>query len=122
MPTIKSMVWIAVIRTVVAGIIGKLLDSAIGMQIATFLADFGIPLPLDIIIETVSVFFLGLVIFITNWLGPKFAIINKIMSLGLSRTGPAYVPNNADAVTNVAVAGGNDRTVVVDVPPPGPNE
>lgn len=116
------MVWIAVIRTVVAGIIGKLLDTAVGMQISEGIASIGIPLPLDIITETVSVFFLGLVIFIANWLGPRFAWINKIMSLGLSRTGPAYVPNNADAVTNVAVPGGTDRTVVVDTPPPGPND
>lgn len=119
---IKSMVWIAVIRTMVQSLLALGLATAVGTQIVDGLQSIGIPFNETVIVETVAVFLLGLVVLVVNWLGPKFAWINKVMSLGLSRTSPAYVPNDADAVVSTAHANNTDSVkVIVDTPPPGPN-
>ena len=120
----KSMVWTAVVRSLVQRGLEILLASTIGVQIVNFLAAIGLDFQSvrDQVITGVSVFLFGVIVAAVNWLGPKFAWINKFVSLGLSRTAPAYVPNDADAVVAVANKTGTDRVEVVDVPPPGPND
>lgn len=121
----KSMVWTAVVRSLVQRGLEILLASAIGMQIVNFLSSLGFDwndATRDTVVQWVSVFLFGVIVAIVNALGPKFAWINKFVSLGLSRTSPAYVPNDADAVVSVANKTETDTVTVVDVPPPGPND
>lgn len=117
-----NMAWTAVVRTLVQGTIGMLLGSSIGQQIVEWLDGAGLPLNVDTITNVVTLFLIGLVVLLVNTFGPKFAWINQIISLGMSRTGPAYVPNTADTVVLEANAGSEDTITPVDTPPPGPNE
>lgn len=116
-----NMAWTAVVRTLVQGTIGMLLGSSIGQQIVEWLGGLGMNVNVDTITNAVTLFLIGLVVLAVNTFGPKFAWINQIVSLGMSRTGPAYVPNDADAVVSKANAAADDTITKVDVPPPGPN-
>lgn len=120
----KSMVWTAVVRSLVQRGLEILLASTLGVQIVNLLAAIGLDFESvrEQVITGVSVFLFGVIVAIVNALGPKFAWINKFVSLGLSRTAPAYVPNDADAVVSVANKNTNDTVAVVDTPPPGPND
>jgi hypothetical protein len=116
------MAWTAVVRTIVQGVIGMFLASNVGVAIVNWVENLGLTINVETITNAVTLFLIGLVVFIVNTFGPKFAWINKIVSLGLSRTGPAYVPNEADAVVSVANKTDVDVIKPVDVPPPGPND
>lgn len=118
---VKNMALIAVVRTLVQRLIALALTSVVGVAILDFLQDAGVTLNEAVIVEAITLFVMGLVVWVVNTLGPKFSWINKIISLGLSRTGPAYVPNDADAVVSVASPTGTDTVRAVDAPPPGPN-
>jgi hypothetical protein len=98
------------------------LASNVGVAIVNWVENLGLTINVETITNAVTLFLIGLVVFIVNTFGPKFAWINKIVSLGLSRTGPAYVPNEADAVVSVANKTDVDVIKPVDVPPPGPND
>lgn len=117
-----NMAWTAVVRTIVQGVIGMFLASNVGVAIVNWVENLGLTINVETITNAVTLFLIGLVVFIVNTFGPKFAWINKIVSLGLSRTGPAYVPNEADAVVSVANKTDVDVIKPVDVPPPGPND
>jgi hypothetical protein len=117
----KSMAWTAVVRTIVQGVIGMVLSSAFGVRIVELITSFGLAINVEVLTNAVTLFLIGAIVWLVNTFGPKFAWINKLVSLGLSRTGPAYVPNNADAVVAVANPEGTDTVSAVDVPPPGPN-
>jgi hypothetical protein len=116
------MAWTAVVRTIVQGVIGMFLASNVGVAIVSWVENLGLTINVETITNAITLFLIGLVVFIVNTFGPKFAWINKIVSLGLSRTGPAYVPNEADAVVSVANKEAEDTIKPVDVPPPGPND
>lgn len=121
----KSMVWTAVVRSLVQRLLEILLATAVGMQIVNLLASIGFEwsdATRDTIVQWVSVFLFGVIVAVVNALGPKFAWINKFVSLGLSRTAPAYVPNDADAVVSVANKDATDTVTAVDTPPPGPDD
>jgi len=120
----KSMVWTAVVRSLVQRLLEIALASAFGMGIVNFMASIGIEFgetERTTIVQWVSVFLFGLIVAAVNALGPKFSWINKIISLGLSRTAPAYVPNDADAVVSKANVGSSDTVTAIDTPPPGPD-
>lgn len=118
-----NMAWTAVVRTLVQGVIGMLLTSSVGQSIITWVEGLGMTFSVETITNAVTLFLIGLIVLLVNTLGPKFAWVNQIISLGLSRTGPAYVPNDADAVVSKANAHNDDTITKVDTPPiPGPNE
>lgn len=117
-----NMAWTAVVRTLVQGVIGMLLTSSIGQTIISWVEGLGMTVSVETITNAVTLFLIGLIVLLVNTFGPKFAWINQIISLGLSRTGPAYVPNDADAVVSKANSTADDTITKVDVPPPGPNE
>ena len=119
----------AVVRTFVQWGLAKIMASAFGVGVVTFLAEeLGFTITEDQrawIVNGTTALLMGGVVFLVNKFGKRFAIINKIVSLGLSRTGPAYVPNAADAVVSTAKEGETDTVdtiTTIDVPPPGPNE
>lgn len=116
-----NMAWTAVVRTIVQGVIGMFLASGPGQWIIEWVTSFGLAINVETITNFVTLFIIGIVVWLVNTFGPKFAIINKIVSLGLSRTSPAYVPNNADAVVSVANKDQTDTVTSIDVPPPGPD-
>lgn len=116
-----NMAWTAVVRTLVQGVIGMLLASSVGQNLVTWLTDIGLPFNETWLVNAVTLFLIGLIVLLVNTIGPKFGWINQIISLGLSRTGPAYVPNDADAVVSHANATADDTITKVDVPPPGPD-
>jgi hypothetical protein len=112
----------AIVRTFVQWGLAKLLASAFGVAAVTFLTEqIGFEINREALTNGVTALLMAGVIWAVNHYGKRFAWINKIVSLGLSRTGPAYVPNDADAVVSVAVSGGPDTVNTVDTPPPGPN-
>jgi hypothetical protein len=124
---VRNMTGIAIVRTIVQGVLARLLATAFGVSAVTFLAEtFGIdvsnPDTQAWIVEGTSVFLLGVVVGLVNKYGKNFAWINKVVSLGLSRTGPAYVPNDVDAVVSVANPVGVDTVTPIDTPPPGPDQ
>lgn len=118
-----NMAWTAVVRTIVQGTIGMLLNSSLGEWIVARLTDFGLTFNRDVLVNAVTLFMIGAIVWLVNTFGPKFAWINQLVSLGLSRTGPAYVPNNADAIVSVANKASDDTITTVDTPPvEGPND
>lgn len=117
----STTTWTAVVRTIVQGVIGMLLSSAFGQNIVNAIEGFGLTLNVEVLTNAVTIFLIGVIVWLVNTFGPKFAWINKVVSLGLSRTGPAYVFNSADAVVLTANPIGDDTVRSVDTPPPGPN-
>lgn len=115
-----NMAWTAVVRTLVQGTIGMLLSSSVGVSIVTWLTDAGLTVDETWLVNAVTLFLIGLIVLLVNTIGPKFAWVNQIISLGLSRTGPAYVPNDADAVVSQANSTADDTITKVDTPPAGP--
>lgn len=123
---IRNMTGIAIVRSIVQFTLAALMTSAFGKRLVTLLAevvgiDVANPEIQSWIINVSSLFLLGVVVGLVNKFGVSFAWINKVISLGLSRTGPAYVPNDADAVVSVANPVGEDTVKAVDTPPAGPN-
>lgn len=113
----------AIVRTLVQWGLAKIMASTFGVALVTFLVEeIGwVPDPAVIANTVTGVLMLG-VVWAANTLGKKYAIVNKIISIGLSRTAPAYVPNSADAVAVTANPAGSDTVRVIDTPPPGPDE
>lgn len=121
----KSMVWTAVVRSLVQRLLEIGLATAFGMQIVNLLSSLGFDwndATRDSVVQWVSVFLFGVIVAVVNALGPKFSWINKFVSLGLSRTAPAYVPNDADSVVSTANKDATDTVTAVDTPPPGPDD
>lgn len=117
------MTGIAVVRSGVQWLIGLAVTSTVGSGIVTFLSEqLGIELDTAWLVNTVSLFIFGIVVWLVNKFGKNFDWINRIISLGLSKTGPAYVPAGADAVLSTANPVGADTVRTVDTPPPGSNE
>lgn len=126
--TVGNMSGVAVARTAVQYVLAKLLSSAFGVTAVTALAevagvDVNDPTVKEWIVNTTALFILGIVVWVINKFGKNFSWINSVISLGMSRTGPAYVPNNADAVVSTANPNGADTIKAVDTPPmAGPND
>lgn len=122
---LQNMTLTAVVRTFVQWGIAKALSSAFGVAVITFLAtEVGITVGEEQkawIANIATGLLMGIVVTLVNQFGKHFAWINQFISLGLSRTGPGYVPNNADAVVVVANSGGADEVRSIDVPPVGAN-
>lgn len=118
----NNMVVIAVVRSLVQRGLEWLAATVIGMRIVNFIISLGIDVNPDTLVTPISMFLFGLIVYAVNKLGPHFDWINKIISIGLSRTAPAYVPNDSDAVISVAHARSVDTVHSMDVPPPGANE
>lgn len=120
---IRNMTGIAIVRTIVQYALAAVMTSTFGATAVTFLTEsVGLEIDTEWIVNATSVFLLGVVVGLVNKFGKNFAWINKVISLGLSRTGPAYVPNDADAVVSVANPVGADTVKAVDTPPEaGPN-
>lgn len=113
--------WTAVVRVLMMSLIAKVLGSPAVAPIVDWWESLGLPYDEVIVTNIVSLFFVGLVVLAVNWAGPYFAWVNKVISIGMSRTGPAYVPNDADKVELEANASGADTITKTDTPPPGPN-
>ena len=112
----------AIVRTLVQWGIAKILASSFGVALVTFLVtEFGYTPDPAVIANAVTGVLMLVVVYLVNTLGKKYAWINKLVSIGLSRTGPGYVPNSADAVVVKANPVGADTVTAVDTPPPGPN-
>jgi hypothetical protein len=120
---IRNMTGIAIVRTIVQYGLAAVMTSTFGAKAVTFLTEsLGMELDTEWIVNVTSVFLLGVVVGLVNKFGQNFAWINKVISLGLSRTGPAYVPNDVDAVVSVANPVGVDMVTPIDTPPPGPDQ
>lgn len=120
---LQNMTLTAVVRTLVQWVISRALASAFGTAFVMFVTDeLGLNLDIAWVSNTATLLILGIVVALVNRFGKHFAWINQFISLGLSRTGPGYVPNNADAVVIVAKEGEADEMRSIDVPPPGPND
>lgn len=124
---VKNMTGVAIARTAVQYVLAKVLASAFGVTLVTALVEVvGVDVNNETvkewIVNTTALFLLGIVVWVVNKVGKNFSWINSIISLGLSRTGPAYVPNDADAVVSVANPNGKDTVTTIDTPPPGPND
>lgn len=113
----------AIVRTLVQWLIARFMASAFGASLVTFFVEeIGYTPDPVAIANAATGILMVVVVYAVNTLGKRYSWINKLISLGLSRTGPGYVPNQADAVVVTANPGGTDTTVAVDTPPPGPDE
>lgn len=110
---LKNMTKIAVSRSVVQFILAAIMTSTFGSKLVTLLAEVaGIdvtdPAVQAWIVNVSSAFLLGVVVYAVNKLGKRFAWVNQIFSLGMAKTGPAYVPNAEEAVVLKANNGAAD--------------
>lgn len=119
----KNMTLIAVVRTFTQLLVSKALATSVGVAIVTTVAEWT---GFEITQEWLENIALGLIMMLVVWLANKFgktqSWINRVLSWNLSRTGPAYVTNDADAVVSVANSDSADTVTTVDTPPPGPDD
>lgn len=77
---------IAAVRTTMQGVV----TVAAASVSAWLLTKFGIDVDLTTVVPLVVVIALGVVTFVLNWLQERFPVIGKILSLGMSASGPSY--------------------------------
>lgn len=121
---LKNMTLTAVVRTVMQWGIGKLIALPVGAALIAFVVDeLGWNIDEAFLVNGATALTIAGVVWLANKYGKKYPWINQILSWNLSRTGPGYVPNEADAVIVTANPSGTDTVRTVDTPPTvGPNE
>ncbi|KKM73994.1 hypothetical protein LCGC14_1404830 [marine sediment metagenome] len=77
---------VAAVRSVVQAIIALAV-----VAVANFvLTNLGVVIDEVAITEALSVFAFGLLVWLFNWIGTTFPIVNTVLSLGLSTGGASY--------------------------------
>lgn len=82
----------AVIRTIAQGLVTFILGVGWVADLVAALTEFGIVIDPVVLEGGVFILLLGGVTGFLNWLGKRFPVVNKILSLGRSPGTPAYIP------------------------------